>query len=201
MDITYGLSSVFIWSSVEPSVGVISACLPPMREFPSLPTHHHNPIPLFLRRSSPGTPNPVVSSNSPYKSGPLFGKRFFFTSNSRSKSDKTPSAKKTTSSSQPASVSLASPLKDGFTRLDGPTYRDQLETQYRETSETTSDSRKGSTVAHGSYDDKAGRQWLMYGPKSINKEGDGDGWKEEGRAIQMREWPKRRGSVNWTEEV
>ncbi|KAM0800100.1 hypothetical protein BDR22DRAFT_852859 [Usnea florida] len=165
-DPTYSLTSVFIWTSVEPSVGIISACLPILR--------------------------------------PLFGHWLSATVPSRSKSGKEPSAKRTTSSSQPASASLASPAKDGFTRLEGPTYRDQLELSYPEGPEIST-IRNGSLiagaggpVATSSYGDKRGTSWLMYGPGR----GGAEDWRlEEGRGVgdsmQMQEWPRRRESADW----
>ncbi|CAD6572283.1 MAG: hypothetical protein ASARMPRED_005221 [Alectoria sarmentosa] len=152
-DPTYSLTSVFIWTSVQPSVGIISACLPIM--------------------------------------SPLFGRWLFAAENIVPKSNQTPSAKNTDYSSQPANVSLAWPVKRGFTRLEAPTYRDQLETSYRDRLEMSS-SRNGSVVgksepvANGSHGDKEGTNWLIWQSKGHS----GDGRLEEG--VQMREWPRRR---------
>ncbi len=66
---------------------------------------------------------------------------------------------------------------------------------YHETiSETaSSDSRKGSVVANGCYGDKRGTVWKM----CRKGEGGEEGRLEEGRGIQMREWPRRRESSVW----
>ncbi|KAL9072594.1 MAG: hypothetical protein Q9161_003452 [Pseudevernia consocians] len=175
-DPTYSLASVFIWTCVEPSVGIISACLPIM------PLAHLT----YLTSESP----PRFGANE--TSGPLFGRWLLATVPSRTKM---PSSKKTKSSSQPPSTNLTSPVKVGFSRLEGPTYRDQLEAAYRAKLETSS-GRNGSVVpvANGNYGDKEGRSWVMFG----TSEGDGaDSRLEEGRGVEefveMREWPRRRG--------
>ena len=198
LDPTYSLTSVFIWTSVEPSVGIISACLPIMRKSPhpaTLALSHVVHDPQFS--IPPSTyhvqfPNNTATDKAP---GPLFGRYLFAPVPSKSKLNKTPSPKKTTSSSQPTTASLASPVKGGFTRLEGPTHRDQLEASYRDRLEMWKSKNEpvfaaGGPVASGSYGDEGGTSWFMYGP------GEGDARFEEGRGleegVQMREWPMAR---------
>ena len=58
------------------------------------------------------------------------------------------------------------------------------------------DTRSSSRIGSGSYSDKKGTQWTMYG-----KGDGGDSRLEEGRggdeSIRMEEWPRRRESSDW----
>lgn len=58
LDVTWGIHDVVIWTSTEPAMGILSACLPTMRKA--------NLLTIF-----PAHPN---GTNIGYHSGPLFGR-------------------------------------------------------------------------------------------------------------------------------
>ena len=71
-DPTYSLTSVFIWTSVEPSVGIISACLPILRKFSSLlhRTRITSPLPVTSELIAHQAPCLATGSPPPFPADP-----------------------------------------------------------------------------------------------------------------------------------
>lgn len=183
-DPTYSLASVFIWTSVESSVGIISACLPIMSELPP----RRRPVRYTIKMSHPFyayETECIHEVRAKVKLGAIFGRWFSATLISRSRSNRTPSPRKTDFSFQRASASLASPVKARFAPLERPTYRDQIESSYGDDLDTPS-SRDASNawigpLANVNHDDKEWTNWLTYG---MNKGNSRDSRLEEAREME-----------------
>ena len=111
-DVTWELRNVFIWTSVEPSIGILSACLPTMRK-PETPPERSLPLKFLPTQSI------LLRLPNQRLPGPLFG-TFLNLSSRTAITTKTGSgAKKSVIAATQSTLSPVSPRQDWrFGKLD-----------------------------------------------------------------------------------